>query len=324
MSASMPIVELEHVTKRFTTGSGLPFARSHVTVHAVDDVSLTIHRGQTLGLVGESGCGKTTTGKLILALERPTSGRILFNGKDITHARGDAFHAYRRSVQTVFQNPASSLSPRMRIQELIAEPLIAQKLAGRRGQAERVRELLGLVGLSPAAADRYPHEFSGGQKQRIAIARALSISPALVVLDEPVSALDVSIRAQIVNLLQDLQEQLDLAYLLIAHDLAVVEHMSHIVAVMYLGSIVEIGTSEEIARRPLHPYTQALMSAVPVPDPTARVASLPLYGEVPSPINPPSGCRFHTRCPHAMPVCAEVPPELKEQGAEHRVACHLY
>jgi oligopeptide/dipeptide ABC transporter ATP-binding protein len=212
----------------------------------------------------------------------------------------------------------------MRVQELVVEPLIAHGLADRREQARRARELLEMVGLSAAAANRYPHEFSGGQKQRIAIARALSLNPEVVVLDEPVSALDVSIRAQIVNLLQDIQEELDLSFLLIAHDLAVVEHMGHTVAVMYLGGVVEIGPGEGLSREPLHPYTQALMSAAPVPDPTVKVEPLPLYGELPSPNNPPAGCRFHTRCPHAMPVCSEIVPELKEQRPNHSVACHLY
>jgi oligopeptide/dipeptide ABC transporter ATP-binding protein len=321
-----PIIELDKVSKRFAVGGArLPFSRSEqAMVHAVEQVSLSLYPGQTLGVVGESGCGKTTTAKLILRLEQPTNGRILFHGKDITTARGDTSRAYRRAVQAVFQNPASSLSPRMRVRELVVEPLIAHGLADRREQADRAARLLDLVGLSPAAANRYPHEFSGGQKQRIAIARALSLNPEVVVLDEPVSALDVSIRAQIVNLLQDLQEELNLSYLLIAHDLAVVEHMGHTVAVMYLGAIVESGPGETIAREPLHPYTRARMSAAPVPDPTVKVEPLPLFGELPSPINPPSGCRFHTRCPHAMPVCSEVTPELQEQEPGHHVACHLY
>ena len=320
-SAAAPLIQVEGVGKHFSMRGGFGlFAKAPVVVHAVDDVSFTIEDGQTVGLVGESGCGKTTTGKMILALERPTFGRILYRGTDIANAG----RSYRRAVQAVFQDPASSLSPRMRVQELITEPLIANGLANRKQQAERARELLALVGLPAAALSRFPHEFSGGQKQRIAVARALSIGPELIVLDEPVSALDVSIRAQIINLLQDLQEQFQLSYLLIAHDLAVVEHMSHVVAVMYLGEIVEIGPSEQIARDRLHPYTKALMSAVPIPDPTVELKPLPLRGEVPSPINPPSGCRFHPRCPMAMPICAEVKPELIEQSAGHRVACHLY
>ena len=319
-STTAPLIAVENVGKHFATGGGVGRFGKRAVVHAVDDVSFAIEDGQTVGLVGESGCGKTTTGKMILALERPTFGRILYRGIEITRLG----RRYRRAVQAVFQDPSSSLSPRMRVGELITEPLIAQGIGTRKERAERTRELLALVGLPSVSGDRFPHEFSGGQKQRIAVARALSISPELIVLDEPVSALDVSIRAQIINLLQDLQAQFRLSYLLIAHDLAVVEHMSHVIAVMYLGEIVEIGPSERVASDRLHPYTQALMSAVPIPDPTIELKPLPLLGEVPSPINPPSGCRFHPRCPMAMPICTDVKPELKEEASGHRVACHLY
>lgn len=314
-----PLLEVVGVTKHFAGPRG-GFLGKRQMVHAVDGVSFTVGDGQTVGLVGESGCGKTTTGKMILALERPTAGQILYRGTEISKIG----RPYRRAVQAVFQDASSSLSPRMRVRELITEPLIANGLASRKGQAERTSELLDLVGLPEQAANRFPHEFSGGQKQRIAIARALSINPELVVLDEPVSALDVSIRAQIINLLQDLQDRLHLSYLLIAHDLAVVEHMSHIVAVMYLGQIVEIGESEAVSQERLHPYTKALMSAVPIPDPEIDVQPLPMTGEIPSPLDPPTGCRFHPRCPMVMPICSQEVPVMIAKTERHQVACHLY
>ncbi|MEK7879362.1 MAG: oligopeptide/dipeptide ABC transporter ATP-binding protein, partial [candidate division NC10 bacterium] len=289
----------------------------------VDRVSFAIEPGKTLGLVGESGCGKTTTGKLILRLEQPTGGVIRFDGKDIQHLDGAGLKAYRRSVQAVFQDPYASLNPRMRVGAIIGEPLVANEELPAIELKGRLLQLLEMVGLPEGAATLFPHEFSGGQRQRIAIARALALSPRLVVLDEPVSALDVSIRAQILNLLRDLQDRLGLSYLFIAHDLAAVAHMSHTIAVMYLGKLVEMGDAEAVATAPQHPYTHALFSAALPSHPEERREEILLPGEVPSPLNPPSGCRFHPRCPHAMPVCGEIEPELQTVSGR-QVACHLY
>src|SRR5438477_9202062 len=317
-----PVVEALDLTKHFPVRGGL-FARETAVVRAVDEWSFSIEPGRTLGLVGESGCGKTTTAKLVLLLEQPTAGMIRFEGRDLQTLERTMLHAYRPSVQAVFQDPFASLNPRMRVDQIIAEPLVTHERLGSGEVAKRVARLLELVGLPDRSADLFPHEFSGGQRQRIAIARSLALSPKLVVLDEPVSALDVSIRAQILNLLRDLQAELGLSYLFIAHDLAAVAHMSHTIAVMYLGKIVESGEARTLARTPKHPYTEALFSAALPSHPDERRDEIILPGEVPSPLNPPSGCRFHPRCPHVMPRCATEVPELDDTEGR-LVACHLY
>jgi oligopeptide/dipeptide ABC transporter ATP-binding protein len=321
---SEPLLEIRNLQKYFPVMKGVIFQKPIGWVKAVDGVSYTIDTGETLGLVGESGCGKTTTSKLILLLEKPTGGAIIFRGRDLQSLERENLQTYRRGVQAVFQDPFSSLNPRIRVGDIIAEPVMVNEALPKAQMRERVQELLRLVGLNPSASSLFPHEFSGGQRQRIAIARALSLNPSLIVLDEPVSALDVSIRAQIMNLLQDLQQQFGLSYLLIAHDLAAVLHLSTNIAVMYLGKIVEFGTSDELRHKPLHPYTQALFSAALPSHPDEQREEMIIAGEVPSPLNPPTGCRFHPRCPFAKPVCSEVEPVLRAATNGHQVACHLY
>ena len=317
-----PVLEVDNLTKHFPVSRKL-FGRDQRLVRAVDGVSWHIPQASSLGLVGESGCGKTTTARLILKLEDPTGGHIRFLGRELTSLDKDAVRAYRRSVQAVFQDPYASLNPRQRVDEIIMEPLVTNEKHPAAVIRARVERLLDLVGLPRRSAELFPHEFSGGQRQRIAIARALSLSPKLIVLDEPVSALDVSIRAQILNLLTDLQTELGLAYLFIAHDLAAVAHMSRSIAVMYLGRIVEIGDASSIAGDPKHPYTQALFAAALPAHPDEIREEVLVSGEVPSPIAPPSGCRFHPRCPHAMPRCSSEEPKLAIVSGRE-VACHLY
>jgi oligopeptide/dipeptide ABC transporter ATP-binding protein len=316
------LLEAHKLTKHFPLRRGL-FGADPGAVRAVDGVSFTIEAGRTLGVVGESGCGKSTTAKLVLKLEEPTAGEIRFEGRALQTLNAEGLRQYRRSVQAVFQDPFASLNPRMRVDAIIAEPLITNEKVGKAQARERVGKLLDMVGLPARSADLFPHEFSGGQRQRIAIARALALSPKLVVLDEPVSALDVSIRAQILNLLVDLQRDLGLAYLFIAHDLAAVAHMSHSIAVMYLGQLVEYGAAKTVAADPKHPYTQALFSAALPSHPDESRDEIILTGEVPSPVNPPSGCRFHPRCPHVLPRCAPEVPRLRTAFGRE-TACHLY
>ncbi len=319
--SEMPLLEIKNLTKFFSVKKGA-FGIKHSYVKAVDNVSFAIKRGETLGLVGESGCGKTTTGRTIVRLYEPTAGEIHYDGENITNVR---MTPYRKKIQMIFQDPYASLNPRMTVGDIIGEPLDIHHMGNNAEKKERVNELLDLVGLNREHSTRYPHEFSGGQRQRIGIARALAVSPEFIVCDEPISALDVSIQAQIVNTLEDLQEKMGLTYLFIAHDLSMVKHISNRVGVMYLGKLIELAPSSELYVRPTHPYTQALLSSIPIADPSLsrERQRIILEGDVPSPIDPPSGCRFRTRCRYAMPVCSEAEPEFKEIAPGHFCACHL-
>ena len=322
--ASDTLLRVENLVMHFPIYRGV-IRRQVGSVHAVDGVSFTIQRGETLGLVGESGCGKSTTGRTILQLYRPTSGKVYFNDIDLTSLKGEDLRYMRREMQMIFQDPYASLNPRMTVSEIIGEPLVVHGMTNTVEIQQNVERLLEVVKLSPSFARRYPHEFSGGQRQRIGVARALALQPSLIICDEPISALDVSIQAQVVNLLEDLQKELNLTYLFIAHDLSMVRHISDRVAVMYLGTIVEIADREGLYKNPLHPYTQALLSAVPIPDPIsdARRKRRVLEGDVPSPVDPPSGCRFRTRCWLAQSLCSEQAPPLREIDRNHSVACHF-
>jgi len=318
------ILEVNNLVKHFPVSSGF-LSKKNQKVQAVNGISFKVRKGETLGLVGESGCGKSTAGRTIIRLYEPTDGQIIFEGQDVTKAKGDGLMAMRRNMQMIFQDPYASLNPRMTVGDIVGEALDIHKLAAGQKRTDRIYELLQVVGLNPEHANRFPHEFSGGQRQRIGIARALSVDPSLIICDEPISALDVSIQAQVVNMLEELQEKMGLTYLFIAHDLSMVKHISHRIAVMYLGRIVELAESFELYDNPKHPYTQALLSAIPIPDPKVEATRqrIVLQGNVPSPIDPPSGCYFRTRCAYAQSECAEKAPELKDTGSGHMVACHL-
>ncbi|GMX65867.1 dipeptide ABC transporter ATP-binding protein [Paenibacillus elgii] len=318
-----PLLQVLNLKKHYPIHGGL-FRRQVGSIQAVNDFSLTMRRGETVGLVGESGCGKSTTGRAIMRLIEPTAGTIYFEGQDITRIKGEGLRQIRKHMQMVFQDPFSSLNPKMMVGHLVSEPIRNYESRTGKELEERVAELLVKVGLAEDSYYKYPHEFSGGQRQRISIARTLALKPKLVVADEPVSALDVSIQSQVLNLLQDIQADFGLSYLFIAHDLSVVKHISDRIGVMYLGRLVEITDKKSLYKRPLHPYTQALLSAVPIPDPNAKRERIVLQGDVPSPANPPAGCAFHPRCRHAVAACREEQPTLKQVAPQHEVACHLY
>ncbi len=323
MSANSEVLlRVEDLKMHFPIYRGV-FQRQVGAVRAVDEISFEVYRGETLGLVGESGCGKSTVARTVLQLYKPTAGKVHFEDKDLVHLKGEEMRQMRRKMQMIFQDPYASLNPRMTVEQIVGEPLMVHNAVTGKEIRERVEHLLDVVKLNPSFASRYPHEFSGGQRQRIGVARALALQPSFIICDEPISALDVSIQAQIINLLEDLQEEFGFTYLFIAHDLSVVRHISDRVAVMYLGVIMELAERDELYKKPLHPYTQALLSAVPIPDPVAdaKRARVILEGDVPSPANPPSGCRFRTRCPIAQPVCAESRPEFREITPGHFVAC---
>lgn len=324
-SSNGALLRVENLKKHFPIRRGLIIQRTVGAVKAVDGISFDIKKGETLGLVGESGCGKSTTGRTILKLHEPTSGNVYYRDTNLAEISSERMRRFRRDLQIIFQDPYASLNPRMTVGKIVGEPLEVHDIGSRKERRERVRELLELVGLNPYFIDRYPHEFSGGQRQRIGVARALALEPEFIVCDEPISALDVSIQAQVVNLLQELQDRMGLTYLFIAHDLSMVRHISDRVAVMYLGKLMELAPRDELYENPLHPYTQALLSAVPIPNPKReqRRQRIILEGDVPSPANPPSGCPFHTRCPLAVEMCKNVVPEWREVSEDHWVYCHL-
>lgn len=324
MAEKQNLLEVKKLKKYFYMNGDI-LGRSKSSLQAVDDVSFAIRRGETLGLVGESGCGKSTIGRTIIKLYEPTAGKIFFDGQDITDLKPREMLPYRKRMQMIFQDPYASLNARMTVGDIIAEPMNIHGMASGRERQDQIMQLLSQVGLNSEHANRYPHEFSGGQRQRVGIARALAVNPELIICDEPISALDVSIQAQVVNLMEDLQHELGLTYLFIAHDLSMVRHISHRVGVMYLGKLVELAETDELYSNPCHPYTSALMSAMPVPDPRAaqQKQRIILEGDVPSPVDPPSGCRFRTRCRFAMSICSEADPPLKELGQGHYAACHL-
>ena len=317
------LLQVEDLKKHFPINGGV-FGKRVGEVKAVDGVSFYVKKGETLGIVGESGCGKSTTGRLLLRLLEPTEGKVMFDNKDVTTLSKEELRKLRREMQMIFQDPFASLNPRHTVEKILEEPLIVHGIGNKVERKKRVREMLEVVGLSSYHAKRYPHQFSGGQRQRIGIARALMTNPKLIIADEPVSALDVSIQSQVLNLLEDLQKEYDLTYVFIAHDLGVVRHISDRVGVMYLGRLIELTESEKLYERPLHPYTQALLNAVPVPDPDFKREEIEISGEIPSPSNPPQGCAFHTRCNQCMEICQTVRPEFKEVEPGHFVACHLY
>jgi oligopeptide transport system ATP-binding protein len=318
-----PLLKVENLKKHFPITGGI-LGRPVSSVKAVDGVSFTVNKGETLGIVGESGCGKSTTGRMLMRLIDPSEGRVTFEERELTSLSNSEMRKIRREIQMVFQDPYASLNPRHTVEKILEEPLKVHGIGSAKERKKRVHELLNIVGLSSYHAKRYPHQFSGGQRQRIGIARALMTKPKLIIADEPVSALDVSIQSQVLNLMQDLQKEFELTYIFIAHDLGVVRHISDRVGVMYLGKMVELSDSEKLYDNPLHPYTQALLSAVPIPDPDFKRETILLQGDIPSPSNPPSGCTFHTRCPHATEVCKQKVPEFKEHQPGHYVACHLY
>ncbi|MFL7869850.1 MAG: ABC transporter ATP-binding protein [Anaerolineales bacterium] len=325
MNQDNVLVRVENLVKHFPITRGIVFQRQIGAVRAVDDISFFIRRGETLGLVGESGCGKSTTGRTIIQLYQPTSGKVFYDGKDLTDASNEEMRRYRRDLQIIFQDPYASLNPRMTVGGIVAEPLEVHRIGTRKERRERVENLLELVGLNPYFINRYPHEFSGGQRQRIGVARALALQPEFIVCDEPIAALDVSIQAQVVNLLEELQDRMGLTYLFIAHDLSMVRHIADRTAVMYLGKIVELADRDELYGHPQHPYAKALLSAVPIPNPAKERERrrIILEGDVPSPANPPSGCNFHPRCPIAEEICQQEDPEWREISDDHWVACHL-